>query len=220
MKINIKAGLLIIILLVPAFVYLFLKFFGNNHYSLHKMIPIDVVEKNIDGNLIYDTIYHTIPTFSLKSSKGIDFGSKELSGKIYVADFFFTRCPTICPKMTSQLTRVQSAFTDSKDFNIVSFTVDPLNDTPEVLNSYASKYKSNPSSWFYLTGIKDSIFTIAKDGFKLNALDDPNGGVEFIHSDKLVLVDKNRIIRGFYNGTDPKDVDRLITEIKVLMQEK
>lgn len=219
MKINFKAGILIIILLVPAFVYLFLKFFGSNHYGLHKFVPVDVVEKQIDGKIVIDTLYHTIPAFSLTSNNGSSFGSTDLEGKIYVADFFFSRCPSICPKMTSQLTRVQSAFADVKDFSIVSFTVDPENDSPEVLQSYASKYKADSKIWFFLTGKKDSIYRVAKEGFKISAMEDPTGGEEFVHSDKLILVDKNKIIRGFYNGTEPKDVDRLITEIKVLMQE-
>ena len=219
MKITIKAGILIIILLVPAFVYLSLKYFGNNHYHLPKMVPIDVIEKKVNGKVVNDTVYHQIPSFNFLSTSGDTLNSTSLNGKIYVADFFFTRCGSICPKMTSQLTRVQNTFADDNDFKILSFTVDPEHDSIDVLKSYALKYNAKASVWHFLTGEKQLIYRLAKDGFKINALEDPNGGIEFVHSDKLILVDKNRIIRGFYDGTDPKDVDRLITEIKVLQHE-
>jgi protein SCO1/2 len=219
MKNYIKAGLLIIILLVPAFVYLFLKSFGNNHYTLPKMVPIDVVERTNAGKLVYDTIYHQVPPFEFTSSEHKKFGSQNLKGKIYIADFFFTRCPSICPVMSTQLTRVQSALAEYKEVQLLSFTVDPENDTPEVLASFATKYKANPLVWHFLTGNKDTLYKVAKEGFKISALDDPLGGEEFVHSDKLILVDKNNIIRGFYDGTNPKEVDRLITEVKVLLHE-
>lgn len=219
MKIYYKAGLLIIILLVPAFVYLFLKSFGNNHYSVPKMVPVDVIQKSVNGMKVTDTIYHHVPPFQFTTSTNTQFGSKQLEGKIYIADFFFSRCPSICPTMTTQLMRVQSAFKDNKEIQLVSFTVDPENDTPEVLAAFASKYKANPGTWHFLTGQKDAIYKLAKEGFKISAMDDPAGGEEFVHSDKLILVDQNKIIRGFYNGTDPKEVDRLITEVKVLLHE-
>lgn len=219
MKIYYKAGLLIIILLVPAFVYLFLKSFGNNHYRVPKMLPVDVIEKSVNGLKVTDTIYHHVPPFQFTTSTNTQFGSKQLEGKVYIADFFFSRCPSICPTMTTQLKRVQSTFIDNKEIQLVSFTVDPENDTPEVLDAFATKYKANPESWHFLTGQKDAIYKVAKEGFKISAMDDPAGGEAFVHSDKLILVDKDKIIRGFYNGTDPKEVDRLITEVKVLLHE-
>lgn len=219
MKIYFKVGLLIIILLVPAFVYIFMKSFGNNHYTLPKMIPIDVVEKQFNNKTVSDTVFHKVSNFELLSSNGKKFGATQLNGKVFVADFFFTRCQSICPKMSTQLSRVQSAFAEDSLVQLVSFSVDPDYDTKEVLNTYSSKFNANPKIWHFLLGSKSEIYKLAKYDFKITALDDPNGGEEFVHSDKLILVDKEKHIRGFYDGTDPKEVDRLITELKVLLYE-
>jgi protein SCO1/2 len=121
--------------------------------------------------------------------------------------------------MTSQLVRVQETFKDNAEVKIISFTVDPTNDSPEVLDKYAKSHRAISGKWSFLTGTKDSIYTLAKNGFFLSALENTTGPEQFDHAPHFVLVDKKGWIRGYYNGTDEKEVDRLITETKILLKE-
>ncbi|GAA4407440.1 hypothetical protein GCM10023187_28010 [Nibrella viscosa] len=225
-----KAGTLLLVLLVPALLFIFLKLFGRNHFTLPKYIPrIDSTtgeplmrkQVNLKGENVIDTVFHTVPGFRLtdQNDKAVD--QSVTKGKIHVADFFFTRCGTICPKLSSQLTRVQDIFRDNPDLVFLSFSVDPEHDSPEKLQAYARKYEAIPGKWYFLTGDKAQIYNMAQRGYFLPVVDH---GVSygkpdetFIHSEKLVLVDKEGYIRGFYDGTDPEDVDRLILEIRVLL---
>ncbi len=212
-----KAGILGIAIVIPVLIYLFLVIFGKNHYALRTFYPIGVntVEKN--GKKINDTTFYVIPNFGFVNQNGSSVSQSGLNGDIYVADFFFTRCGSICPKMTSQLTRVQEFFIQVPEVKILSFTVDPDYDSVKVLNNYAKQYKADSSKWFFLTGSKDSLYSVAKNYFKLSALEDKTGEEEFIHSERLVLVDRERHIRGYYDGTNPADVDKLMLEIDILL---
>lgn len=212
MKFIHKAGILAVILAIPAFVLFFLYGFGKNHFDLPIFYATDSVEVN--GRYVI-TKAHTIPDFTFIDQDNQLFDSKSLEGNIYVADFFFTSCAGICPKMTSQLTRVQEAFLDQKDFKIVSFTVDPKRDSAETLKRYAEDYNATPGKWVFLTGEKDSLYTVAQKGFFISAMEDEKLA-DFIHSEKLILIDKSGRIRGYYNGTEKESVDRLIREIQVL----
>jgi protein SCO1/2 len=155
--------------------------------------------------------------------RGKAFTSENLTGKIYVANFFFTRCGTICPKITSQMSRVTDAFIQDKDIHFISLSVDPKYDNPEKLASYAKKFDADTARWTFLTGDKKNIYPLILKGFHVPLADASeydaaikNPDETFIHSERLVLVDKSGVIRGFYDGTDKKEVDRLIVEIKVL----
>ncbi len=233
MQKNIKAGILIAVLAIPALFYLFLKGVGENHYKLPKMIPVidstsGEVKLTKNPNPKWDepemdTVFHTIPAWTLTDENARPFSSSSLKGKIYVADFFFTRCESICPKMSSELTRLQDVFVDNEDIQIVSFSVDPSNDTPEKLKQYAKEYDAVAGKWHFMTGTREQIYPLAIKGYYIpvadaseydKAIKSPNE--TFIHSEKLILVDKEGYIRGFYDGTDKKDVDRLILEIRVL----
>lgn len=201
------------ILAIPALVFLFLKLFGKNHFE----IPVYYAKDSVKVESGYKvTKAHNIPDFSFTNQNNRLFSSKELRGKTYVADFFFTKCPSICPKMTSELTRVQEAFEKKPEVKIVSFTVDPASDSAAALKRYAMEFRADTSKWNFLTGEKKELYTLAQKGFFVSALEDKNLP-EFIHSDKLILVDKNGWIRGYYNGTDRNEVDRLIREIQVLL---
>jgi protein SCO1/2 len=233
MQKNIKAGILIAVLAIPALFYLFLKGVGENHYKLPKMIPV-IDSTSGEVKLVknphpkwdepeMDTVFHTIPTWTLTDENDRAFSSTSLKGKIYVADFFFTRCESICPKMSSELTRVQDVFVNNDDIQLVSFSVDPSNDTPVQLKQYAKEYEAIAGKWHFLTGTREKIYPLAIKGYYIpvadaseydKAIKSPNE--TFIHSEKLILVDKEGYIRGFYDGTDKKDVDRLILEIRVL----
>ena len=147
MKGKSKTGILALLLVMPVFVYFGLKLFGKNYYALPIFFATD--STIVDGRYKI-TNSHTVPAFSFVNQDGKSFTDKDLKGLIYVADFFFTRCPGICPKMTNQLTRVQEVFTDNNDIKLVSFTVDPGNDTVQALKVYANAYKAKEGKWNFL----------------------------------------------------------------------
>ncbi len=213
MKSLTKVGILLSILVIPALVFLFLKGFGKNHYKLQVFYATDSVETD---NGFKITSAHQIPDFNFQNQSGRMVSGKDLHNKIKVVDFFFTRCPGICPKMSAQLARVQEVYAEDTDVNILSISVDPQYDQPDTLKIYSNKYRAINEKWFFLTGSKDSIYSLARKGFFVSAMEDAEHPVDFIHSDKVILVDKNNWIRGYYNGTDKKDMDRLIDEIRVL----
>jgi protein SCO1 len=230
---TIKAGILITALVVPALIFLYLKGFGENHYELPYLIPrIDSTTGNVmmrkNPNPKWnqpemDTVFHTIPAWTLTDENDKPFDGESLKGKIYVADFFFTRCGSICPKMSSQLTRLQDTFSNQEEVQIASFSVDPTHDTPEELRKYAKEYDAKAGKWHFLTGAKTQIYPLAVKGYYIPVADasEYDKAVKtpdetFIHSEKLILIDKEGHIRGFYDGTDKKDVDKLILEIRVL----
>lgn len=219
-----KVGILIVILAVPTFIFVFLKLFGQNYYKLPYLMP----EIDATGQIVMkgvDTVFHQIPAFDLIDQNGQPFSSAKTKGKIYVADFFFTRCGTICPKLSTNLTRVQSLFANDPNILIVSHSVDPKHDSSAVLQKYAQKYDVKSGKWFLLTGDKKAIYDLAIKGYKLPVADaseyDKNiKSIDetFIHSEKLLLIDKEGYIRGIYDGTYSPDVERLVAEIKVLSE--
>ena len=140
-----------------------------------------------------------------------------------MASFFFTRCTTICPKISTQISRVQDTFEGDSEIKLISISVDPVHDRPEQLKAYAQRFDANPMQWSFLTGEKKIIYPLILMGYHVPLADASeydqaikNPDETFIHSERLVLVDKEGIIRGFYDGTDKKEVDRLLVEIKVL----
>ncbi|MDO6389894.1 SCO family protein [Pontibacter sp. BT731] len=159
-----------------------------------------------------------MPAYEFTSQQGQTISQNELDGNIYVADFFFATCPDICKEMSSQMVRVQEAFQDEEQVKLVSFSVNPEHDTPEVLSEYGERYNADPAKWYFLTGDRDKIYNLAQKGFYLPVMK-VEGQQDFIHSEKFMLVDKDRYVRGIYDGTDKEDVDRLILEIKVLLDE-
>ncbi|TAH25602.1 MAG: SCO family protein [Cytophagales bacterium] len=212
-----KAGILLIALVVPALIFFNLKFFSHNHYKLPVFFAVDSVQ--IDGSKNYKvTQAHKIAEFSLWNQDSILINSNQFRDKILVVDFVFTRCQTICPKMTNELIRVQEEFENDSLVKLLSFTVDPEFDQPSVLRKHMTSKNVIYNKWTFLTGSKDSIYSLAQKSFFLTAMEDRERPLEFIHSDKVVLVDKNGWIRGYYNGTDRKEIDRLVAEIKVLQK--
>lgn len=215
-----KAGVLILILALPVFLYVFLKVFGENKYKLTVYYPQGVDSVKVDGKWKVDSIYHTITPFEFTNQENKKISSEAVKGKIYVADFFFTRCGSICPKMSSQLTRVQEAFKDDQGIKILSFSIDPDHDSVEVLKNYAAQYKAKSDQWHFLTGDKHKIYELGQKGFKIPVgKEEEVVTPEYFHSSRLMLVDREGRIRGYYNGVSRDDVDKLILEIKVLLQE-
>ena len=208
----VKGLVLFTILIVPSLAYLFLITGKNNFKHLEIYGPRDLNSKG-------DTVYHTIPDFSFINQEGKTITQKDFEGKIYIADFFFATCPTICPKMSTQLQRVQKEFAAQRELKIISHTVNPEKDSVQALAQYAKQFMVNPRKWNLVTGNKKEIYDLARDGYYITALKGDGGPDDFIHSEKLVLVDKEKRIRGYYDGTNQASVDTLMDEIRVLLLE-
>ncbi|MDB6171740.1 MAG: hypothetical protein JWL59_1051 [Chthoniobacteraceae bacterium] len=160
-----------------------------------------------------------LPDFSLIERTGRPVTSAELRGKVWVADFFYTSCPGPCPMMTSRLSEIHKATRDEKDVSLVSISTDPSKDTPDVLKQYAAKFGAD-ERWLFLTGEKESIYTLANKGFKLSVSDEDGTEREPVtHSTKLVLVDRNGTVRGFYDSQTEEETQKLIQDIKRLLKE-
>jgi protein SCO1/2 len=162
---------------------------------------------------------HTIADFKMTNQKGEIITSKDWEGKIIVVDFFFTHCPTICPKMTRSLKTVQQRILNDDQIEINSFSVDPERDSVKRLAFYASQFEIKNDNWNLLTGSKKDIYRLARKSFLVVATDGDGGPNDFIHSDKLVLIDTQKRIRGFYDGTNDSEITQLIKDIRKLQTE-
>ena len=161
-------------------------------------------------------VYGSVPDFSLTDRSGKAIALHDLAGKVWIADFIFTNCAGACPVITGQMRKLQDAL--PSEIRMVSFTVDPARDTPEVLGEYARNHNAEVNRWLFLTGEKDTLYNLCVKGFKL-ALDD-TGGTELepiTHSTRLVLVDQRGQIRGYYGGTNDEDMQRLSADAKRLL---
>ena len=166
-----------------------------------------------------DTIYHQIGEFSFTNQFGETVSNQTFDNKIYVADFFFASCTSICPTMSTQFGRIQKEFVNDSSVLLLSHTVNPMNDTVEVLNTYGGKYGAIKGKWHMVTGNKKTIYDLAAQSYLVNALEDDGSEGGFLHSETFILIDKQKRIRGIYDGTDSTDVNRLMKEIKVLKTE-
>ena len=164
-----------------------------------------------------DTVYHRISDFRFvnQDSQWVTNGS--FKDKVYIVDFFFTSCPTICPKVKAQMLRIHNAFEDEGRVALLSHSIDTYRDSVPVLKAYSSKLNVDVSRWHFITGEKEIIYGMAEEYF-IAAAEDPDAPGGFDHSGKLILVDKNRHIRSYCDGTKPKDVDRFIEDIKFLLE--
>ncbi len=165
--------------------------------------------------------YWQVPPFQLTADDGHQISTEDLKGKVWVAEFFFASCAGICLQMNKNMMKVQAAFRDHPDFWIVSFTVDPQTDTPKMLRLYKRNYNAIEGKWWFVTGDKKKIYRLARHGFKISVAEVPpseeGGPRDFIHSDRFILVDRDGWVRGFYNGTDQKEVKRLIEDIRSIL---
>lgn len=178
--------------------------------------PADVNPKLVDESLWHIHHNHKVADFKLINQNGDTITQKDYENKIYVADFFFTRCKTICPIMTSNMEKVQQVFLKDDDVKFLSLSVTPVIDSVSVLKDYAIQKGVIDSKWNVTTGNKKEIYNLARKSYFV-VTDQGDGGLQdFIHTENFVLVDKNKQIRGFYDGTDLKDMNRLISDIKLL----
>lgn len=168
---------------------------------------------------INDTTYHTIAGFSFVNQHGKIITQNDLNGKIYVCKSFFTSCKSICPIMNTEMTRVYRAFKERNDFKILSLTVDPETDSVAQLAQHAKNYGVNDDVWWFVTGSKKDLYELTRKSFLLTVEEGDGGPDDFIHTQNFALIDKEKHIRGFYDGTDSLEVARLITDIRTLIKE-
>ena len=178
--------------------------------------PYAVTDVITDGKLVTDTAYTQIRPFSFYDQDSTEITEKTVGGKVYVSDFFFTSCPTICPKMKQQMLRIYEAYYDNPNFILLSHSIDPKRDSVARLNEFATKLGVESSKWHLMTGNRDSIYSMAKH-YMIAAQEDGEAPGGFAHSGAFLLVDQNRQIRGIYDGTDSEDVDVLVDDIDDLL---
>jgi protein SCO1/2 len=163
--------------------------------------------------------YWSLPDFTLTDSNGRPVRGADLAGKVWVAEFFYTSCPGPCPVLTGKVGEVQKALGSNPEVRLVSISVDPEKDTAETLKTYSKRYDAGPN-WFFCTGDKAAIVTLAHDGFKLPIAEGTPQSGPVTHSTRLVLVDKAGTVRGFYEGTEEDKVQELVRDARVLLEDK
>jgi protein SCO1/2 len=246
MKTNVlkKIIILVLILALPGFLYYSLTVKGKNRYEPLSYFGPKVLAKTshkVKGKVIPDTIYHAIPDFELHDQYGKTVAFKNLKNKIFIVDFFYTHCPEICNQVSKNLSALAAGYANNKMVWFLSITVDPQHDNTAALMNYANQYNSSikwvdaagdttgankvfkkrfttSDHWLFLTGDTSTIYPLARNGFLVNALEAPGG--DFIYSDKVILIDSHRHIRGYYSGTNADDITRLDSEIKVQVSEE
>lgn len=181
--------------------------------------PVDVNPKLVDDSVQHIRHNHKIADFSLINQNGETITAENYKDKIYVADFFFTRCQTICPIMTTHMEQLQSRFKDDDQVMFLSHSVTPVMDSVPVLRAYADEKGVMDGKWNLVTGSKKQIYNLARKSY-FAVLDEGDGGdQDFIHTEQFVLVDKDKKIRGYYDGTNADDMDQIIEDIAILKRE-
>ena len=167
-------------------------------------------------------IFGVVPEFSFIERDRRRVTLAELKGAVWLLNFIYTSCPDTCPIQSAQMREIQEDFKDEKDLRLVSITVDPQRDTPEVLTEYANRFSADPARWFFLTGEKETIYKFAQEGFRLGAVElphekRPESGATHTHSPRFVLIDRDAQIRGYYVSTEVEAMKRLRRDLKILL---
>ncbi|UOB15968.1 SCO family protein [Abyssalbus ytuae] len=181
--------------------------------------PSMVNPELVDSTIQYQKKYHKIADFNLINQNGEVITQKDYEGKIYVADFFFTTCPTICPIMTDNMVNIQSEIMNDDDIMLLSHSVTPQIDSVPQLKKYALKKGVNDKKWNLLTGDKKQIYRLARKSYLAVKNDGDGGPYDMIHTENFILVDKEKRIRGFYDGTKEEDIEKLLNDIRILKSE-
>jgi len=190
----------------------------NNHENKQLPVynPVDFKPKLVDKSVRNISKNHTVADFSLINQNGINITNKDYENKIYVVDFFFTRCPTICPIMTNNMVKIQDEFINNDDIMLLSMSVTPEVDNVDVLKQYAIDKGVNDSKWNITTGSKKHIYELARKSY-FAVVEQGDGGLQdFIHTPNFILIDTKKQIRGIYDGTDENEILRLVKDIKIL----
>ncbi|MDF0714574.1 SCO family protein [Muricauda sp. 334s03] len=206
---------IVMLALSAVIVYLF-----YNALQPKKMLPVyqpSMVDKSlVDSTLHYTKKYHKVADFALVNQNGDTITQENYKDKIYVADFFFTTCLTICPIMTKNMGEIQEAIKDDPNIMLLSHSVTPQIDTVAQLKRYALEKGVIDSKWNLVTGDKKQIYELARKSYLAVKNDGDGGPFDMIHTENFILVDKEKRIRGFYDGTNREDIDKLLADIKIL----
>ena len=201
----------------------FSAFVVSSFYYVNKPIetlpiysPSMVSKELVEENIQFIKKYHKIKDFSMKNQNGETITQEFYNDKIYVADFFFTTCPTICPIMTENMGYIQEKIKNDSDILLLSFSVTPEIDSVEQLKKYALEKNVIDSKWNLVTGNKKDIYKLARTSYLVAKTNGDGGKYDMIHTENFVLVDKEKRIRGFYDGTNSKEMDQLLNDIKIL----
>lgn len=216
--------------LLPLSFYFITKALSKDKIHMPRHYGVDsVVTVNVDGKMKDDTIFHKISDLSLTNQLGDKISiDSNLKDKILVIDFFFINCPSVCPRLTGNMTMLQKAFRKNprmetsleNEVQFISITVNPEHDSFPAMRDYADRFYANHDHWWFLTGDKKIIYNFARNDLRLSVGPGDGGADDFIHTEKLTLIDKERHIRGYYNGLDTADVRKCADDIVLLTLEK
>jgi protein SCO1/2 len=221
---------LAVALLLPIICYLWLRYASERAVDMPRHYLMDTVVTRVDnGKMITDTIWHTTANIHLRNQLGDSVSLYDKPGKIIVADMFFTRCGSICPKLTANMAHLQRSFlkggdlrkkVDTSIVQFMSFSVDPEHDSVHVLKEYADRFGVNHDNWWMLTGNRDSIYRFAFEELKVDKYSMEPVSPDFVHTSRFILIDKEYKVRGYYNGLDTTSLSRLARDIGFLLLEK
>jgi len=215
--------------LIPLISYLIVKNASDGAITMpHRYYYDSVAVKMKDGKQVDDTIWHRVNNISLVNQLGQNVSLDSLNGKVIVGDFFFTHCPNICPTLTHNMKQLQDALkqkdetkrADTSFVHLLSFTVDPKRDSASILKKYADRFGVNPDVWWLLTGSKKDIYDFALNELKMGIADGDGADSNFIHTQKIVLLDRQHIVRGYYDGLDSASLSKLANDIGLIILEK
>mgnify|MGYP006273294941 FL=1 len=213
---------LIVVVIIPVASYLIVNHYSKGAIEMPRRYFYDtVLVKTEKGREVTDTVWHKIKPFKLKNQFGEEVGLDDWGEKIIVVDFFFSSCPSICPTLTRNMKRLQTAFKKTDTIvRFISFTIDPERDSVAKLKAYGDKYQIDHDTWWMLTGPKKEIYDIALNEFKASVASNGNIDTGFIHTEKIFLLDKEHVVRGWYNGLDSVHLDQVIKDVVLLNMER
>jgi protein SCO1 len=213
---------LMLAILMPFTGYYLVKYFSKDavHMPGKYYLPDSIIVKEKNGKPVTDTIWHKVKNMHFTNQLGQKVSLDDLHGKIIVLDFFFTRCPTICPGLAKSMKKLQDSFVKNDSIvQFISISIDPEHDSVTQLRKFADRYNINHDTWWMVTGDKKEIYDFALNEIKASVAD-PGVDTAFIHTENFFLLDSNRIVRGFYNGFDTVKQAKLVRDIPLLMLEK
>lgn len=209
--------------LIPAVSYILVKFYSERAVKMPPRYFFDSVAVNEKkGKTTYDTLWHHVKNIPFTNQLGQQVSLHDIKGKVIVIDFFFTRCPSICPNMTRAMKKLQDSFKKKNDTSFVQFisvSVDPVYDSVQQLRKFADKFEIDPENWWLVTGNKKEIYDFAFNEVKAG-IADTEVDTAFIHTQKFFLIDREKVVRGFYDALDSSAQKRLVRDIPLLMLEK
>lgn len=212
---------LLVAITLPLSGYLVVSYYSSRAIQMPQRYFYDSVKVNNDnGKLTYDTSWHHVKNLHFTNQLGQQVSLNDLKGKILVIDFFFTHCPSLCPRLAMSMKKLQNSFPNNDSIvQFLSISIDPEHDSLPQLRSWAKRFDVNPDSWWLGTGNRDSIYNFALTELKASVADS-NVDTAFIHSDKFFLLDKDRVVRGWFSGEDSLEQSQLVHDIPLLMLEK